>query len=115
MSIALNNKHLCGLQLLIAQMLRPNESYELKAIVASGLESPAVFTWSGQSLVRASEGRLKEGSIYVTLQRMEERGLVTSRREMPDDGSLCVVKRLYALTPVGLSVLQRSEKLGDSQ
>lgn len=32
----------------------------------------------GLELVQASRGRLKRGGIYVTLGRMEEKGLVTS-------------------------------------
>jgi len=32
----------------------------------------------GLELVKASRGRLKRGGIYVTLVRMEEKGLVTS-------------------------------------
>jgi len=42
----------------------------------------------------ASRGRLKRGGIYVTLGRMEEKGLVTSRA---GDGG----RRLYRPTALG--------------
>ena len=35
----------------------------------------------GLQLVAASKGRLKRGTVYVTLGRMEEKGFITSRLE----------------------------------
>jgi DNA-binding PadR family transcriptional regulator len=49
----------------------------------------------GLELVQASRGRLKRGGIYVTLGRMEEKGLVTSSKG-PDDG-----RRRYRPTALG--------------
>ena len=48
----------------------------------------------GLELVDASRGRLKRGGIYVTLGRMEEKGLV--RSEEGDSG-----RRLYRPTALG--------------
>jgi DNA-binding PadR family transcriptional regulator len=48
----------------------------------------------GLELVDASRGRLKRGGIYVTLGRMEEKGLVTSK---PGEGG----RRLYRPTALG--------------
>jgi len=48
----------------------------------------------GLELVEASRGKLKRGGIYVTLGRMEGKGLVTSR--VGDAG-----KRLYRPTALG--------------
>lgn len=42
----------------------------------------------GLELVEASEGSLKRGTIYVTLQRMEEKRLVSSRQEEAIDECL---------------------------
>jgi DNA-binding PadR family transcriptional regulator len=57
----------------------------------------------GLELVAASHGRLKRGSIYVTLGRMEQKGLVTSSLETrPGDGP---PRRLYEATPIGLRAL----------
>jgi DNA-binding PadR family transcriptional regulator len=48
----------------------------------------------GLELVAASRGRLKRGGIYVTLGRMEEKGLVTSST---GEGG----RRLYRPTALG--------------
>ena len=49
----------------------------------------------GLELVDASDGQLKRGGIYVTLGRMEEKGLVTSAAS-GDDG-----RRRYQPTALG--------------
>ena len=52
----------------------------------------------GLELVTASNGRLTRGGIYVTLGRMEQKGLVTSE---PSDGG----RRLYRATGLGQRAL----------
>jgi DNA-binding PadR family transcriptional regulator len=54
----------------------------------------------GLDLVAASRGRLKRGSVYVTLGRMEQKGFVTSRLESkrPGEGP---PRRLYRITALG--------------
>jgi DNA-binding PadR family transcriptional regulator len=49
----------------------------------------------GLELVHASRGRLKRGGIYVTLGRMEEKGLVTSTASREDG------RRSYRPTALG--------------
>jgi DNA-binding PadR family transcriptional regulator len=57
----------------------------------------------GLDLVEASGGRLKRGSVYVTLGRMEQKGLVVSRLdERPGEGP---PRRLYEPTALGLRAL----------
>jgi PadR family transcriptional regulator PadR len=57
----------------------------------------------GLELVASSDGRLKRGSIYVTLGRMEHKGLVTSRLEgEPGAGP---PRRVYEPTKLGLRAL----------
>ena len=58
----------------------------------------------GLQMVDASRGQLKRGTIYVTLGRMEEKGLVRSRAEDAPDGAGGLPRRLYAATPYGLRV-----------
>ena len=90
-----------GLPLLIATML---------GSVENANKAPHSLSLSGQSLVRASGGLLKEGSAYVTLQRMQKRGLVTSHQEMPmPDQAGVIVNRLYTLTPAGRAALLRTQ------
>ena len=79
--------------------LSPKESVILQLLVrddeAYGLE-----------LVSASRGRLKRGTVYVTLGRMEEKGYITSRLEdaPPDAGGL--PRRIYKATALGRQVLE---------
>lgn len=59
----------------------------------------------GLQLVAHSRRRLKRGTVYVTLGRMEEKGYITSRLEAapPDMGGM--PRRLYQATPLGRRVL----------
>jgi PadR family transcriptional regulator, regulatory protein PadR len=59
----------------------------------------------GLQLVAASKRRLKRGTVYVTLGRMEEKGYITSRLEdaPPEAGGL--PRRLYQPTALGRRVL----------
>jgi len=57
----------------------------------------------GLDLVAGSRGRLKRGSVYVMLGRMEQKGFVRSRLdERPGEGP---PRRLYEPTPLGLRAL----------
>jgi|SRR6516162_3729031 DNA-binding PadR family transcriptional regulator len=60
----------------------------------------------GLQLVGASKGRLKRGTVYVTLGRMEDKGFITSRTEDAPDGAGGLPRRLYEATPYGLRVLK---------
>ena len=58
----------------------------------------------GLELVDASGGRLKRGSIYVTLARMETKGFVESWQEERQSGAIGLPRRLYRATDYGLKV-----------
>ena len=58
----------------------------------------------GLELVDASKGRLKRGSVYVTLARMEAKGFVESRQEERAPGAIGLPRRLYRATAYGLKV-----------
>lgn len=58
----------------------------------------------GLELVEASGGRLKRGSVYVTLGRMEVKGFVRSRQEPRAPGAIGLPRRLYEATDYGLKV-----------
>jgi DNA-binding PadR family transcriptional regulator len=58
----------------------------------------------GLQLVAASKGRLKRGTVYVTLGRMEDKGYVTAHAEDAPDGAGGLPRRLYDATPYGLRV-----------
>ncbi len=55
----------------------------------------------GLEMVEASAGLLKRGTIYVTLQRMEEKGLVESRKEARTEPEIGIPRRLYRASGLG--------------
>lgn len=64
----------------------------------------------GLEMVEASEGELKRGTIYVTLQRMSDKGYIESREEprtMPEIG---IPRRKYWATGLGEKVYQTNLK-----
>lgn len=60
----------------------------------------------GLELVGASCGALKRGTVYVTLGRMEEKGLVRGELEQGAAPHPGLPRRLYRPTALGLRVLE---------
>ena len=58
----------------------------------------------GLELVDGSNGRLKRGTIYVTLSRMEAKGFVVSRQETRPAAAIGLPRRMYQVTAYGLKV-----------
>ena len=69
-------------ELLVLELLRDQELY-------------------GLQLVAASNRRLKRGTVYVTLGRMEEKGYITSTLEAAPAGAGGLPRRIYAATALG--------------
>ena len=59
----------------------------------------------GLQMVEASGGRLKRGTVYVTLGRMQEKGYLESRQEPLPEGAIGLPRRLYRPTGLALRVL----------
>jgi DNA-binding PadR family transcriptional regulator len=59
----------------------------------------------GLQLVAASRRRLKRGTVYVTLGRMEAKGYIASRLEDPPAEAGGLPRRLYRPTALGRRVL----------
>ena len=59
----------------------------------------------GLQLVSHSKRKLKRGTVYVTLGRMEEKGYITSRLEDAPADMGGMPRRLYEATPLGRRVL----------
>ena len=55
----------------------------------------------GLEIVRRSKGDICRGTVYSTLQRMEEKGLVSSRRENKPPSVPGIQLRLYRVTREG--------------
>jgi DNA-binding PadR family transcriptional regulator len=59
----------------------------------------------GLRMVELSEGRLKRGTVYVTLGRMTEKGYLESRQEALPEGAIGLPRRLYRPTGLAMRVL----------
>ena len=68
----------------------------------------------GLELVEASHGRLKRGTVYVTLGRMERKGFVESRQEARPPGAIGLPRRLYTATAYGVKVLEAYQLLREA-
>jgi DNA-binding PadR family transcriptional regulator len=60
----------------------------------------------GLQLVEASAGRLKRGTVYVTLRRMEKKGFLESEQELPVPGAIGLPRRIYKPTALGKRALR---------
>ena len=87
---------------------RPSSISATEALVLRRLRDGEKY---GLELVEASGGRLKRGTIYVTLGRMECKGFVNSRHESRLPGAIGLPRRLYRATAYGLRVLDAYERL----
>ncbi len=67
----------------------------LEMLIVSGRD------FYGLEMVEASGGDLKRGTIYVTLQRMQEKGLVDSKPEPRTAPEIGIPRRLYSVTGYG--------------
>jgi len=56
----------------------------------------------GLSLMKASQGKLKRRTIYIYLARLEEKGLIESRKEEREPKARGLPRRLYKLTSSGI-------------
>lgn len=55
----------------------------------------------GLEIIEASGNKLKRGTIYVTLHRMENKGFVESREESRSPSEGGIPRRLYKITGLG--------------
>ena len=76
----------------------PRLSPAEQAILAMLVEHGDLF---GLQLVERSGGRLKRGTVYVTLGRMQEKGYLESRQEALPPGAIGLPRRLYHPTGHG--------------
>ena len=60
----------------------------------------------GLQLVERSDGALKRGTVYVTLGRMEAKGLVESQQEAVPRGAIGLPRRIYRPTALGERMLR---------
>ena len=80
-------------------MLPAKERLILELLVSEG----PLF---GLQFVERSGGALKRGTVYVTLGRMESKGLIESEQETPDPGAIGLPRRIYRPTALGERMLR---------
>jgi DNA-binding PadR family transcriptional regulator len=78
--------------------LSRKEHLVLEMLIQSGHEL------YGLEMVEVSNGTLKRGTIYVTLQRMQEKGLVDSKPEPRTAPEIGIPRRLYSVSGYGQRV-----------
>src|SRR4051794_29743322 len=59
----------------------------------------------GLKMVELSDQRLKRGTVYVTLGRMQEKGYLESRQEALAPGAIGLPRRLYRPTALAMRIL----------
>ena len=64
----------------------------------------------GLEMVKASEGNLKRGSIYVLLSRMADKGYVESREEPRKLPEIGIPRRKFMASDLGKRVHRANEK-----
>jgi len=82
------------------------EQLVLSAVLQVGSEAypPLVLTWIEDSTGR----RVNRGSLYVSLDRLEGKGLLRSRPDASDPGRGGRPKRYLQVTPEGLAALRHA-------
>ncbi len=72
------------------------------------LDGEAYGTRIIQEIEDATGTRVKSGSLYITLDRLEAKGYVASRVADPEPGRGGRPKRYMTVTPAGLRILKRA-------
>ena len=83
----------------IRPTLPPKERVILELLIGAG-------PMYGLQLVEQSNGALKRGTVYVTLGRLEAKGLVESEQEALPPGAIGLPRRLYRPTALGERMLR---------
>jgi PadR family transcriptional regulator, regulatory protein PadR len=79
--------------------LPPKERLILELLVSGG-------PMYGLQLVEEANGALKRGTVYVTLGRMEAKGMLTSEQEALPPGGIGLPRRIYRPTALGERMLR---------
>ena len=68
----------------------------------------------GLELVKKSEGKLKRGGIYVLLQRLEEKGFISSSKDPRPDSEGPSYRRSYSISNGGRMIADAHRSLGEN-
>ncbi len=88
------------------------ENLHVRKFVDDFALKPSAFEGEmfGLEMVEASDGELKRGTIYVTLQRMGDKGYIESREEQRIQPEIGIPRRKYSATGLGERVYQTNVK-----
>jgi DNA-binding PadR family transcriptional regulator len=75
------------------------------------LDGEAYGTRIIQEIEDATGTRVKSGSLYITLDRLEAKGYVASRVADPEPGRGGRPKRYMTVTPAGLRILKEAREV----
>jgi len=80
----------------------PRLSSKERLILELLLNAPGCQLY-GLEMVKQSGGELKRGTVYVTLERMSDKGFVTSE-EIKEEGQSGLPRRVFRVTGLGQRV-----------
>ena len=60
----------------------------------------------GLEMIRKSNNKLKRGTIYTTLTRMEDKGIIKSKKEKYIQPGLTAKRRMYTISGTGVTASQ---------
>ena len=61
-----------------------------------------------QEIERSAERKVSRGAFYTTLDRLEAKGMVSWREEVPEKGRGSALLRCYEVSPDGMEALRAS-------
>ena len=64
----------------------------------------------GLEIIKESDNRIKRGTIYTTLSRMEDKGIITSTKEDEIQEGLTAKRRMYTITGAGVKSMQEFQR-----
>ena len=100
------------LHTLLARMAAaPPRLSPLEALILDMLGDGEKF---GLQLVAESDGLLKKGTVYVTLGRMADKGLISSRPEPQRADAVGLPRRFYRSTRLGQTTLRAWTRVAES-
>lgn len=85
----------------MSQNFKAPDLRSTEAVILGVLLSQPAHEMYGLAILEESDGLLKRGSLYVTLQRMEEKRLLESRQETRSRPEAGIARRLYKVTGLG--------------
>lgn len=83
---------------------------EISVLLAILEEAESPFALEIRRAVEKAEGRsVSRAAVYITLERLGEKGLVVWERMVPPNARRALAQRRYAVTPEAMAALREAE------